>query len=76
MDKYWLKSYPRDVPATIDPDEYGSLKELAEVSCAKYADRDAYVMMDRAMTYGELERESAAFAAWLQQRAQARPGDR
>ncbi len=76
MDKYWLKSYPADVPAEIDPSEYSSLKEFAERNCARYADRDAYVMMDRAMTYGELGRESAAFAAWLQQKAGARPGTR
>jgi long-chain acyl-CoA synthetase len=76
VEKYWLRSYPADVPETIDPGEYSSLKELTEKSCAKYADRDAYVLMDRAMTYGELDRESAAFAAWLQQRAGARPGDR
>ena len=76
MEKYWLKSYPDDVPATIDPTEYGSLKEVAEKCCARFAQRDAYVSMDRAMTYGELDRESAAFAAWLQQRAQARPGTR
>lgn len=76
MDKYWLKSYPDDVPATIDPTEYSSLKELAERSCAAYADRDAYVLMDRAMSYAELDRCSAAFAAWLQQRARAARGTR
>lgn len=76
MDKYWLKSYPPDVPAEIDPTEYSSLKELTERNCSKYADRDAYVMMDRAMTYRELDRDSAAFAAWLQHGAGARPGTR
>lgn len=76
MEKYWLKSYPADVPAEIDPAEYNSLKELTEACFARYAERDAYVSMDRAMTYGELDRASAAFAAWLQHRAQARPGMR
>lgn len=76
MDKYWLKSYPADVPAEIDPTQYRSLKEFVEKNCARYAGRDAYVMMDRAMSYGELDRQSAAFAAWLQQKAGARPGTR
>ena len=76
VDKYWLKSYPTDVPATIDPTEYSSLKELTEKSCAKYPDRDAYVMMDRVMSFGELDRDSAAFAAWLQHEAHALPGTR
>ncbi|HNR22246.1 MAG TPA: AMP-binding protein [Steroidobacteraceae bacterium] len=76
MEKYWLNSYPKDVPTEIDPSQYASLKELAEKCCAKYADRDAYVMMDRAMSFGELERESRAFAAWLQQEAGAQRGTR
>lgn len=76
MEKYWLNSYPKDVPTEIDPSQYASLKELAEKCCAKYADRDAYVLMDRAMSFGELERESRAFAAWLQQEAGAQRGTR
>jgi len=76
LEKYWLNSYPKDVPTEIDPSQYASLKELAEKCCAKYADRDAYVMMDRAMSFGELERESRAFAAWLQQEAGAQRGTR
>jgi len=76
LEKYWLKSYPKDVPAEIDPTQYASLKELTEKCCARYADRDAYVLMDRAMTFGELERESRAFAAWLQREVGARPGAR
>ncbi len=76
MEKYWLKSYPKGVPVEIDPNQYASLKELTEKCCAKYADRDAYVSMDRALTFGELDRESAAFGAWLQHEAGARPGTR
>jgi len=76
LEKYWLNSYPKDVPTEIDPSQYTSLKELTEKCCAKYADRDAYVFMDRAMTFGELERESRAFAAWLQQEAGAQRGTR
>jgi long-chain acyl-CoA synthetase len=66
MDRLWLKSYPREVPAEIDPREYDSLTELMEESFAKYAERDAFVFMDHALTYGELDRLSAAFGAWLQ----------
>ncbi|GMU69494.1 MAG: long-chain-fatty-acid--CoA ligase [Steroidobacteraceae bacterium] len=76
MEKYWLKSYPADIPAEIDPTQYTSMKEMIEANLAKYADRDAYVQMDRAMTFGELDRLSSAFGAWLQQVAGLRPGDR
>src|ERR1700752_3335169 len=66
MDKIWLKSYPAGVPAEINPDQYRSLVQLLEESFQKFAKRNAYVCMDKFMTYGELDQYSKAAAAWLQ----------
>jgi len=76
MDKIWLKSYPPGVPAEIDVGEFQSLKEIAEQSFGRFADDDAYVQMGRTMTYAELEEKSRQFAAWLQQEAALKKGDR
>jgi long-chain acyl-CoA synthetase len=76
MERFWIRHYPQGIPADIDPNAFRSLKELAETSCEKFADRTAYVQMDRAMTYRELERESRAFGAWLQKRCGLQKGDR
>ena len=75
MDKIWLKSYPPYVPAEIDPARLRSLKQLLEETCARHADRDAYIFMGATMTYGQLDQLSRAFGAWLQQ-AGFRKGDR
>jgi long-chain acyl-CoA synthetase len=75
MDRIWLKSYPPGVPAEIDPSQLRSLKELLEKSCAEYAERVAYVQMDTALTYRQVDELSRAFAAWLQQAGFAK-GDR
>jgi long-chain acyl-CoA synthetase len=75
MDRIWLKNYPAGVPADIDPSRYSSLVEMCEESFAKYRDSHAYISMDKTLTYGQLDRLSAAFAAWLQSRGLAR-GDR
>ena len=75
MDKIWLKSYPPYVPATIDPAQLRSLKQLIDETCTRYAERAAYVFMGATMTYGELDRLSRAFAAWLQSNG-FRKGDR
>jgi long-chain acyl-CoA synthetase len=72
MDKIWLKSYPPNVPAEINPDQYGSLVHLLEESFSKYADRNAYVCMDKYLTYGELDTYSKKLAAWLQSRGMQR----
>src|SRR6478752_2474494 len=66
MDKCWLKSYPEGVPHDIDTSSYRSLTQLLEESFRKNASRPFSVCMERWMSYGELDRMSAALGAWLQ----------
>ncbi|PHV30448.1 long-chain fatty acid--CoA ligase [Janthinobacterium rivuli] len=68
MEKIWLKSYPPGVPADIDPDQYRSLVHVLEEAFQKYADRNAYVCMDKFLTYAELDTYSRQLGAWLQSR--------
>ncbi len=76
MEKHWLKSYPPGVKPEIDLNEYSSLKALIELSLREHASHDAYVQMGKTLTYAELDQASAAFAAWLQQTAGLKKGDR
>ena len=66
MDKFWLKSYPPGVPAEIDYTRYRSLVHLLEEAFAKYAQRNAYVCMDRFITYADVDQMSKQLGAWLQ----------
>jgi len=68
LEKIWLKSYPPGVPAEIDVNQYASLREVLEESCAKFGSRPAYSCMGRTITFAELDRLSAAFGAFLQAR--------
>jgi long-chain acyl-CoA synthetase len=68
MDRFWLKSYPPGVPSDIDPSVYPSLVALLEESFSKFRDQRAYVCMDKAITFGEVDTLSQALAAWLQGR--------
>ncbi len=65
-ERIWLKSYPPGVPADIDPAQYNSLVELTAEAMAKHAEHKAYVLLDHAVTYREVDNLAAAFAAWLQ----------
>jgi long-chain acyl-CoA synthetase len=76
MDRFWLPQYPASVPHDINPNEISSLKALIEEACGRYGERVAYRSMGKAISYLELERQSRAFGAWLQQRAGLRRGDR
>ena len=66
MEKVWLKSYPPGGPAEIDLKQYKSLGDLFEQSCEKFRDRPAYYNLGKTISFGELERMSRAFGAWLQ----------
>src|ERR1017187_9519460 len=66
MDKYWLKSYPKGVPAEIDCTQYRSLVHLLEDAFRKYAARNAYVCMGKFLTYAEVDELSRQLGAWLQ----------
>ena len=72
MEKIWLASYPAAMPAQIDHTQYTSLVQLLEESFQKYAQRNAYVCMDKSMTYGQVDLWSKQFAAWLQSRGLAK----
>ncbi|MEM6638542.1 MAG: AMP-binding protein [Pseudomonadota bacterium] len=76
VERIWLKSYPKGVPADIDLSEYRSLKDIIESSCRKFSGLTAYSNFGKTMSYAELDQASAAFGAWLQHEAGFSKGDR
>lgn len=76
MNKPWLSQYPAGVPADIDVHRFASLKDMLAASCARFASLPAYSAMGETMTFRQLDEASRAFAAWLQQAAGLRRGDR
>ncbi len=66
MEKFWIRSYPSGVPAEIDPTCYRSVVHLMEEAFANYAGRNAYVCMDKFLTYAEVDTMSRQLGAWLQ----------
>lgn len=75
VDKIWLKSYPLGVPTEIDVNQYSSLVQLLDEAYVKFADRNAYVCMDKMLTYREVDQMSKQVAAWLQSKG-IKKGDR
>ncbi len=75
MEKPWLQIYPAGVPANIDPSQYPLLIDMINESLEKYADQTAFIFMGKSMTFGEVDRLSTQFAAYLQSRG-LEPGDR
>jgi len=76
MERIWLKSYRPGMATDIDPAALPSLRHMAEQSFAAFKDRAAYIQMGQHLSYGDLDRKSRDFAAWLQNVAGLKRGDR
>ena len=67
-DKIWLKSYPINMPADIEPLRHQSIGDLLVGACKRYAGRPAFSCMGKTISFCELERISFSVSAWLQSR--------
>lgn len=76
MDKVWLEQYPECVPETIDVNAYQSLQDLFLRSVQAFHDLPAFSNLGKAISFGELEQLTRAFAAYLKHDAGLQPGDR
>jgi long-chain acyl-CoA synthetase len=72
MEKIWLKSYPKGVPAEIDVNAYRSIPQLIDENMGKYRTRPAYICMGKTITFDDVDRMSNQIAAWLQSRGLAK----
>jgi long-chain acyl-CoA synthetase len=73
--RHWIGSYG-SIPAEIDPDRFPSVTALLDDAMHRFAGHPAFRASDRTLTYADVDRLSAALAAYLQQVAQVRKGDR
>ena len=71
----WLKLYPSGVPANIDPDSYPTVMSLVEEALEKYKTLPAYTCMGKDLTFGQVDKMSTQFGAYLLSRG-LEPGDK
>ena len=68
MEKIWFAEYQKTgIPETIElPPENTSLNDVFERNFQKFGSRDAFIFMDKVLTFNELEEASRKFATYLQ----------
>ncbi|EMR4107442.1 MULTISPECIES: long-chain fatty acid--CoA ligase [Stenotrophomonas] len=76
LDRPWLQSYPKGVPAEIDVNEFHSVASVFDASVAKFRDRPAYSSFGKVLTYGETDALVNQFAAYLLGELKLKKGDR
>lgn len=72
----WLAHYPAGVPAEIDADEFSSIPQVLRASIDKFRDKPAFSNLGKTLTYNEIDRLSAQFAAYLLGELKLKKGDR
>jgi long-chain acyl-CoA synthetase len=76
-DKPWLATYRENgIPAKIDPNAYRSVVEMLENAMRRFADKPAFHAFGQTLTYADVDRQSRAFAAFLQNKLGVKKGDR
>lgn len=76
LENFFKDKYPPGVPAEIDPSQYSSVVDVFEKSCKKFSDKPAFSAIGVTLTYGELDKLTKDFAAYLQNKTNLKPGDR
>jgi long-chain acyl-CoA synthetase len=72
----WLASYPAGVPAEIDADAFASIPQVLQSSIDKYRDKPAFSNLGKTISYGDIDRLSSQFAAYLLGELKLKKGDR
>jgi long-chain acyl-CoA synthetase len=73
--RHWTKSYT-DIPTEIDPDRYSSVVELLDQAMRRFAGKVAFRSLGNSLTFGEVDKLSSAFCAYLQSKLGVKKGDR
>ncbi len=66
MSKVWYESYQKNVPHTINEQEYDSIPDILEQSFKNFGDRPAFHCMGKTLTFSEIDYLSRKFASYLQ----------
>ena len=65
--KIWHDKYPAGVASEVDVTRYQSVAQILDECFEKYADQTAYINMGASLTFGEVDKLSHDFAAYLQE---------
>ncbi|KAF1709812.1 long-chain-fatty-acid--CoA ligase [Pseudoxanthomonas kalamensis DSM 18571] len=76
QDRPWFKSYPKGIPHEIDLDEYRSVVSVLDTAIRDYHARPAFSNFGKTLTYGDIDRLSREFAAYLLGELKLKKGDR
>jgi len=72
----WFQHYPKGVGHSIDQSAYKNIPDMLIQAMRSFPDHVAFENMGKSLTYREVDDYSTAFAAYLQNKAGLKKGDR
>ncbi len=76
LDDFWADKYPANINREVDVNVYATLIDLFKDSCCKYANKPAFSHEGSTLSFAQLDKYSASFAAWIQRHTDLKKGDR
>jgi long-chain acyl-CoA synthetase len=76
IERPWLASYPANVPAQVNVDEFPSIVSVLEQACERFRHNPAFTNYGTTLTYDDIDRLSARFASYLLGELKLKKGDR
>ena len=76
MEKIWLKSYPKGVPAEITLDEFTSLVDLFDKTCERFDEKTAFTNFGVKISFKQLKSYSENLSSYFLNELKLKKGDR
>jgi long-chain acyl-CoA synthetase len=73
--RHWQASYGT-IPTEINPEAHRSVVSMLEGAMRQFADKPAFRCLGQTVSYADVDRQSRAFAAYLQNKLGVKKGDR
>ena len=76
MEKIWLKSYPTNIPKSIDHLSDNSIIDLMSRASLKYSNQTAFTNLNSKLSYSDVDKYSDRFGAYLQKKLSISKGSK
>ena len=76
MEKIWLKSYPKGVPAEITLDEFTSLVDLFDKTCERFDEKTSFTNFGVKISFKQLKSYSENLSSYFLNELKLNKGDR
>ena len=76
IERPWLASYPANIPAEINVEEFPSIVSVLTQACASFRDNAAFTNLGKTLSYDDIDRLSSRFASYLLNELKLKKGDR